>query len=249
LGGAALITPLHLYFIARSTHTARDRTIPLNEARAFCPTIIVNALSVLFLFAPTWREWSTYDAQRYISFFQLSPLMITVAVVFFSRPGTSSTVAETAIDPKNLNVDAPWILAAYYMTAVAASVAHLFTIGVALTGFAGPDVTLTRLFSPSPRMVFSAAPGSYTALQEGIHLFVQYDLMITGAACVVFVHCMLQKIPKKNGNPSWSPPERAAKELLYLAVGSAVLGPAGAGSFGLAVREKRLRAELKVKSH
>lgn len=47
----------------------------------------------------------------------------------------------------------------------------------------------------------------------------------------------------------WSNPERAAKELVYLAVGSAILGPAGAGSFGLAVREKRLRAQLKTKSH
>lgn len=242
-----MIAPIHLYFIARSKHTARDRTIPLNEARAFCPTIIVNALSLFFLFAPTWLEWSTHDQQKYTNLFQLSPLMITVAVVLFSRPGTSSTVQETPKDPKNPNVDAPWILAAYYMTAVAASIAHLCTVGVALTGSAGPDVTMSRLFSPSPRKVFSAPPGSYEALKEGVHLFVQYDLMITGAACLVFVHCMLQNIPKKNGNPTWTPPEKAGKELLYLAVGSAVLGPAGAGSFGLAVREKRLRAELEQK--
>lgn len=175
--------------------------------------------------------------------------MITVAVVLFSRPGTSSTVAETPIDPKHPNVDAPWILAAYYMTAIAASVAHMTTIFVALTGTAGPDVTMSRIFSPSPRLVSSAAPESYAALKEGVHLFVQYDLMITGAACLVFVHFMLQKISKKDGSPVWSNPERAAKELVYLAVGSAILGPAGAGSFGLAVREKRLRAQLKTKSH
>lgn len=174
--------------------------------------------------------------------------MIVVAVVLFSRPGTSSTVAETPKDPKNPNVDAPWVVASYYMTAVAASLAHLYTVGVALTGAAGPEVTISRLFSPSPRNVFSALPGSYEALKEGVHLFTQYDLMITGAACLVFVHCMLQSIPKKNGKPTWVGPEIANKELLYLAISSAVLGPAGAGSFGLAVREKRLRAELEGKN-
>jgi hypothetical protein len=220
----------------------------LNEARAFCPTIIVNALSTLFLFVPTWLNWSTHDHQGYISLFQLSPLFITVAVVLFSRPGTSTTVQETPKDPKKPNVDAPWVMAAYYMTALAASAAHLYIVITCLTGTAGFDVTISRLFSPSPRAVFSAAPGSYEALKEGIHLFMQYDLMITGAACVAFVHCMLQNIPKASGKPTWIFPGTAAKELLYLAVGSAVLGPAGAGSLGLAVREKRLRAELEVKA-
>ncbi|KAI1618123.1 hypothetical protein EDD37DRAFT_646937 [Exophiala viscosa] len=246
-GGAALIAPVHLYFIARSKHTARDRTIPLNEARGFCPTIVVNALTTLLLFAPTWLDWPTHTHQGYISLFQLGPLMMTVAIVLFTRPGTSATVPETPKDPKNPNVDAPWVLAAYYMTGIAASIAHLYVVVVALTGMRGSELTISRLFRPSPRKVFSALPGSHEALKEGLHLFVQYDNMIAGAACLVFVHYMLQNIPKKNGSPTWKGREKSNIEFLYLLVASAVLGPAGAGSFGLAVREKRLRAELEEK--
>ncbi|RMZ87499.1 hypothetical protein DV736_g5273, partial [Chaetothyriales sp. CBS 134916] len=243
-GGAAFIAPINFYFVTRSQKTARDRTIPLNEARAFCPTIIVNALLLLFLFAPTWLNWPAYDVQGYISLFQLTPLFFTVAVVLFSRPSTSSTVPETLKDENNPNVDVPWVLAAYYLSGVIASVAHLYTLFIAFSGTEGPEVAISRLFCPSPNRVFSALPGSYELLKEGLHLFVQYDNIIAGAACIVFVHYQLQNIPNKKGNPTWRGPEKSNPELLLLAAASAVLGPAGAGSFGLAVREKRLRAEL-----
>ena len=246
IAGAGLVIPLYLYLIARSRHTSRDRTIPLNEARAFCPTILVNTLLILLLFAPTWLDWSTYDRQSYIALYQLNPVMTCIAVVLFSRPGTSSTVHETPKDEKNPNIDAPWVVAAYYMTGIAASLAHLCTVSAALSCMVGSDVTIARVFRPSPRRVFSALPGSYEALHEGVHLFTQYDLLIAGASCLVWVHWMLQNIPKKNGKSNWVGPEKANKEFLYLAVGSAVLGPAGAGSLALAIREKRLRAELAI---
>jgi hypothetical protein len=219
----------------------------LNEARAFCPTITVNALTTLLVFAPTWLDYPVEARQGYIGLFQLSPLFITIAVVLFSRPGTSSTVQETPKDEKNPNVDAPWILAAYYLTGVAASLAHLYVLGVALTGAAGPEVTLTSIFRPSPGKVFSAPTGSYEQLKAGLHLFSQYDNMIAGAACLVFVHYLLQCIPKANGVMNWKAGEKAGGELLALLLGAAVLGPAGAGSFGLAIREQRLRAEIEPK--
>lgn len=171
-------------------------------------------------------------------------MLICFFVVLFSRPGTTPSIPETPKDPKNPNVDANWVVTAYNIMGVVSSATHLYTVFSVLTGAAGPDATFSRLFRPSPSAVSSAVPGSYEALKEGIHLFTQYDLIITGTAALVFVHYMLSTIPKSNGNPTWDGPLKANKELVYMALGSAVLGPAGAGSFGLAVREKRLRAEL-----
>ncbi|RMD42204.1 hypothetical protein DV735_g2935, partial [Chaetothyriales sp. CBS 134920] len=249
LGGVAFIAPLNFYLVARSQKAARDRTIPLNEARAFVPAILVNFLSTLLIFVPTVLNWPAHDVQGYIALFQLTPLFFTIAIVLFSRPGTSSTVAETPKDEKKPNVEVPWVLAAYYLSGTIASIAHLYTLFfVALNRGASPasspELTVSRLFRPSPSKVFSALPGSSELLREGLHLFVQYDNIVAGIAAIVFVHYQLQNIPNKKGGPTWRGPEKTNPELFLLLVASAVLGPAAAGSFALAVREKRLRAEL-----
>ena len=252
--GAAFVQPFYFYFITQSKAASRDPTIPLNEAIALSVTTLPTVLFPLFLFAPAWLEFSTWDHQGYIAIFQGTPFLI-VAICLISialmlpRHGLVSKK-----DAKNPNADRPWIVASFIMAGTIAAAVHIFTIVHSLNS-RDPDLTLTRLFIPSMGKVnsFSASAHNSTlastglspkgrVLLEGFHLFTQFDLIVIALSCIVFTHYLLSNLPKIGTKMISGKPRPAGMgELAYIALGTVVFGPGAAGSWALALRESRLR--------
>lgn len=252
--GAAFVQPIYFYFITQSKATSRDATIPLNEAIALFITTLPTVLFPLFLFAPAWLSYSTWDHHGYIAIFQGTPFLMLftclVSIAFMSpRYGLVSRK-----DTKNPNVDKPWIVASFVMAGTVAAAVHIYTVIGSLIS-TNPDMALRRLFIPSLGKVNSfsalsynstlastALPSEYHVLVEGYHLFTQFDWIIVALSCVVFTHCLLSNLA---GDGTKTFPQKISaverRELAYLALGAVVLGPGAAGSFALAIRESRLR--------
>ncbi|KAK8034604.1 hypothetical protein PG993_009599 [Apiospora rasikravindrae] len=247
--GAAFITPIYLYMIAQSRHTQRDPTIPLNETRGFPPTLVANALFPLILFWPGWRGWDTYDHHGYLAFYTVTPLLMVVVLVIFSRQGTTMTSFETPKDAAHPNEDMHWVAGSFYATGMLSALLHIFTVGTALSGgqtsgAAAQDLSLRRLIWPDPWKVTAAPPGSYQALLEGCHLFTQFDVLIAGAAIVIFARHMLAS----SSSPLARERDRGRRDTLWIVLGAILLGPAAAGSFALSIREGRLREPIEMDS-
>ncbi|KAK7224683.1 hypothetical protein V2G26_012686 [Clonostachys chloroleuca] len=240
IAGAAFITPIYFYLICSSGYTARDATIPLNEARGFPPTVVANALFPLLLFIPTWQNWPSHDHQGNIGLYHFTPMLMVVTVVLCSRPGTSLTVFESPKDKNAPHKDAPWVVASFLATGVISAAVHLYIIASALTLPSTSDVSLPRLFWPKPENVYTASHGSYEALLEGAHLFTQLDALVLSSACVIFTHHLLQ---------SATPPKSrdSMRDMWKNILGTVCLGPGAAGSFALAAREWRLRQLVDTK--
>jgi hypothetical protein len=232
--GAAFITPIYFYMICSSAYTARDASIPLNEARGFPPTVVANFLFPLLLFVPAWDSWSPQDHQGNIAFYHLTPMLMIVTVVLFSRPGTSLTVFETPKDKQAPNQDVPWVVGSFIATGIISAAVHLCILGMVLFASSTTDLTLSRIFWPSPEKVYTAPQGSYEALLEGAHLFTQLDALVVSTACVIFTNHLLQKAPPSKARDG-------AQDIWKNILGTICLGPGAAGSFALASREYRLR--------
>ncbi|GKT92698.1 hypothetical protein Ct61P_10548 [Colletotrichum tofieldiae] len=239
--GAAFVAPIYFYFLTQSRHTARDPTIPLNEARAFPITLVANAVFPLLMFTP---GGSDHERHGFIAQFSLTPVFMVLCIVFFSRPGTSFTSFATPKDEARPNADAPWIVASLCATGVLTAAQHLYTVAAAClapNGDAG-RLTWTRVFVPSASKVLSWPQGSQMALVEGAHLFTQLDWLITAVACVVFTHYLLRSSSNDRQEGS------GLVSLAAISLATAILGPGSAGSFALMVREKRLRARVQVRT-
>lgn len=237
--GAAFVTPIYFYLIARSRHTSRDATVPLNEARAFPVTLVVNALFPLVFFVD---GGSDYDRHGFIAMYNLTPIYMVLCIVVCSRPGTSVTRFESPKDDRSPNEDAPWVVASLCATGTLTAAQHLYTGALLLASAGDTGLSWTRVFVPSASRVFSSPHGSQTALVEGAHLFTQLDWWITAAACVVFTHHLLREAGSGN--------ERTSKgmSLFWISLAAFVLGPAAAGSFAMMIREKRLRTAVQAHS-
>jgi len=229
--------------ILQSEHTHRDATIPLNEARGLPPTVVANALFPLLMYVPKWFSWSSEDHQGYIALFSLTPVFMVVAVVLFSRPGTTLTRFETPKDRDIPNDDEPWTVASFYAIGVISAVVHVFVVGRAILGIGHCDIGVLGMFLPLPQKVSAAGFGSYAALQEGVHLFTQFDWWVTVVAVVVFTHQLLCK-----ASLHLDEKYQGTQDLLWIVVGCLVVGPGAAGSAVLVVREQRLRMLEELKS-
>ncbi|KDN67411.1 hypothetical protein CSUB01_11670 [Colletotrichum sublineola] len=226
----------------RHRHTARDATIPLNEARAFPLTLVANAVFPLLMFT---SGGSDHEKHGFIAQFSLTPVFMVLCIVFFSRPGTSLTTFATPKDKARPNADAPWIVASLCATGVLTAAQHLYTVAatsLALTSEDAGHLTWAQVFVPSASKVLSSPQSSQMALVEGALLFTQLDWLITAIACVVFTHCLLRS-SSNNGQEG-----SGLASLAAISLAAAILGPASAGSFALMVREKRLRAGVEVQT-
>ncbi|KAI0468803.1 hypothetical protein F4859DRAFT_523993 [Xylaria cf. heliscus] len=233
--GAAGVAPIYFYMISRSNHTSRDPTIPLNEARGFLPVVIANALFPFILVLPPWLGWSAYEHHGYLAAFNLTPLLMIVALVIFSRPGTTLTTFDTPKKADSPHEDKGWVTLAFGATGALAAIMHWTIVGGALfsqlTRVGGMSVT--RLIVPSPLKILEASAGSYDALVEGCHLFTQFDVLIVTLSIVVFTQYLLKKA---SGDK-----QEDLGQTIRLLLWSVALGPAAAGSFALLTREGYLR--------
>lgn len=247
--GAAFIQPLYFWLHTHTKDTIRDSTIPHNEAIALFFAALPSFLLPLFLFAPPWLNLSSYQHHGYIGLFLGSPFLIVVVcltAVGFLTPWHGLVSKK---DPKKPNIDKPWIVSTFILVGFLSAGIHLTCIGVSLFS-SNPDMSLSRVFLPSPSKMHAFTPSSdlnsslppaYHILYEGYDLFTQLDYLIVSAACVVFAHWMLH-------NRGGDAPEIGAimtdielRDLLLHALGALLVGPAAVGSFAFAVREEKIR--------
>ncbi|KAL4982227.1 hypothetical protein BDW68DRAFT_182751 [Aspergillus falconensis] len=238
--GAAVVQPLYFYSICRSEATARDPTVPLNEAIAlFATTVPTMLLFPLFLFAPSWLGWDTWTHHGSIAGFLGSPFLMVIICLLcialqYPRHGLVASK-----NPRAPNEDRRWIVASFLFTAAVSAAVHLFIVFSALA-VPGRDASLTRLFWPTPGKVGSPVdtgslqPRAYLTLLEGYHLFSQFDWIVVSLACVFYVHLLLGKVDGRTAE--WW-------RLAWLLLGSVVIGPGAVGSLALTVRESRLRED------
>lgn len=259
--GAAFIQPLYFWLHTRTKAIIRDPTVPHNEAIALFFAALPSFLLPLFLFVPPYLGMSTYDHHGYIGAFLGSPFLIVVAclsVVGLLIPW-HGVVAKK--DAKKPNVDRPWIVATFVLTGVLSAAVHLACIYTSLTS-SSPDMSLSRVYLPSPSKMHSFAsdpvvlglasdgtnttvvshlPAAYHTLYEGYHLFTQLDYAVVTAACVVFAHWMLHNRGGEKVVPGTTMNSKEIRDFVLLMLGSLVVGPAAAGSFAFAAREKKIR--------
>lgn len=188
-----------------------------------------------------------------------------------SPAGRHLTRSRTETEPK-IHLDQPWLVWSYILAGVVSGAAHLFTVITALKTRI-PDATLSRLFIPTWKRLETAntLPLSWTGqggnarvalnafswgtegkeaeVLEQFHLFSQFDWIVVSLACVVFTYLLLSQARERKsargiGNTMVSIRSDVEKrDLCILLVGSVLLGPGAAGSFGLAVREAKLRQQ------
>lgn len=254
--GAALLQPFYFYFLTQSKTTTRDPTIPLNEAIALFIITLPTVLFPLFLFAPTWLNYSTWQHQGYIAIFQAASFLMAIIclgriALMLPRHGLVSKKKA-----QNPNVDRPWIVASLIMAAIIAATVLAFTVIGSLRS-TNPVTSLACLFIPSPSKVdyiprrhtnatlaSTTLPPKYQVLLEAYLLFTQIDWIVVVVSSVVFTHYLLSNSVRGTTKSSLQQNHAVeTRELACHALGSVVLGPGAAGSFALAARARRLREQ------
>ena len=200
-------------------------------------------------------------------------LAITLSInmrILGSLAGRFLTGSSAENDPQR-HPDQPWLVGSYILAGVVSGTVHLFTVITALKT-RNPDATLSRLFVPTWERLATAntlplswiRQGSNTSainsdgigtankiaeVLEQFHLFSQFDWIVVSLACIVFTYLLLSRArgikPARRDlntlHPRMSDVEK--RDLGLLLLGTIVLGPGAAGSFGLAVRESKLRQQ------
>ena len=196
----------------------------------------------LFLFSPSWLGWDTWSHHGSIARFLGSPFLMVIICLLCIAIQYPRHGLVAAKNPRAPNEDRIWIVASFLFTAAVSTAVHLFIVFNALT-VPGHDASLARLFWPTPGKVSnpvgtgSLQPRAYLTLLEGYHLFSQFDWIVVSLACVLYAHLLLGKADGRT--TEW-------RRLVWLFLGSVVIGPGAVGSMALAVREYRLR-EVGVK--
>jgi hypothetical protein len=154
---------------------------------------------------------------------------------------------------------------------MASGAVHLFTMITGFKT-RDPDATLSRLLIPTWKRLETAntLPLSWTGqgvntsialnmstaqrdktaeVLEQFHLFSQFDWIVVSLACVVFAYLLLSRA-RRSRSVGGSIDTLISKmsdvenrDLGLLLAGAVLLGPGAAGSFGLAVRETKLRQQ------
>ncbi|EXM34311.1 hypothetical protein RAB80_011360 [Fusarium oxysporum f. sp. vasinfectum] len=238
--GAAIVLPLYMYLLCRSKACLRDSSVPLHDAVAMPVTAVVMLLQPLLIFAPAWLGFDGSETHHgLIALFQVTPIFV---LGFYL--GLLSILPRGPVTPTSSKEAKRWIVASLTLAGTVASAVHIYTVIGALRTH-DSDASLTRLFVPAwgftdPCTILRTTEGrsgEYAALLENLHLFSQWDWTVVCLATVASVHLFLCRRDGLKVDKSTSPHE--VQELVYLAVATAVLGPGGAGSFALAIREAR----------
>ncbi|KAF4958439.1 hypothetical protein FGADI_2361 [Fusarium gaditjirri] len=239
--GAAIVLPLYMYLLCRSNARLRDSSVPLHDAVAIPVTATVMLLQPLLIFAPAWLGFDGSEAHHgLIALFQVAPILVLgfyLALV--------SVLPQGPVTLTSSKEGKRWIVAALVLAGTVASAVHIYTVIGALRTHDG-HASLTRLFAPAwgftdPDTILKTSEGrsgEYAALLENLHLFSQWDWIVVCLATIASVHLFLSRRDGLKMDKSTSPQE--VQELFYLAAATAVLGPRGAGSFALAIREDRI---------
>ncbi|EFR04325.1 hypothetical protein MGYG_07332 [Nannizzia gypsea CBS 118893] len=267
--GAALILPHYLYCLLQSKATRRDAAIPKHEAISLFITTFAMISFPLLLFAPVLLDYSSKDHHGFIALFHATPFLATL---FFSAiagiiqrltPSDTGDGLNPSKQKQNHNVDEPWIVSSFVLVGTAAAIVHVLTMVVALRANSS-DATIQRLFVPSFSSLRKAntlpsawtssyrgivtgkashagtgLPAKYEEILEQFHLFTQFDWIVISLSCIVFSYLLL---PDASASGTDTP--REEKALLYLTLGSLLIGPGAAGSFALALRESKLREQV-----
>ncbi|KAF4990929.1 hypothetical protein FGRMN_8167 [Fusarium graminum] len=242
VNGAAIILPLYMYFLCRSKGWLRDPSISPHEAAALPVTTLVILLQPLLLFVPAWIGASSSEIHHVcIAVFQIAPfavlgIFLSLASMF---PRATSASSGSCRDSKR------WVVASLILCGTVASFVHMFTVVGALRT-TDSDASFTRIFVPAwgfsdPMKELGAGGGpsvEYAALLENFHLFSQWDWIILTLASVLYAHLLLSRRQGLKLNMHMSSHE--AQELAYLGAATIILGPGGAVSFALAIREGRI---------
>ncbi|KAI1126926.1 hypothetical protein F5Y10DRAFT_202617 [Nemania abortiva] len=251
--GAAFLQPLYFWLHTRTKAVVRDPTVPYNESIALFVAVLPSFLSPLLLFLPTWFGLDTFQHHGYIGLFLASPFLIVfscLTIVGLLAPWYDLVSKK---DPKNPNADKPWIVATFVLISVLSAIVHLGCIGVSLSS-TGRELSLSRVYLPSPGKMHSFAtgissnvtlashlPAAYHVLFEGYHLFTQLDYAVVSVACVVFTHWMLHNRGGDRVKAGMTMSAVELRDLLLIVLGTLTIGPGAAGSLALAAREGKLR--------
>nr|ART35004.1 hypothetical protein [Fusarium bulbicola] len=239
--GAAIVLPLYMFLLCRSKARLRDPSVPLYDAVAMPVTAVVILLQPLLIFVPAWLGFDGSEAHHgVIALFQVTPILV---LGFYLS--LVSILPLGPVTPASCKEAKRWIVASLILAGIVASAVHIYTVIGALRTH-DSDASLTRLFVPAwgftdPGTILKTTEGKsgeYAALLENLHLFSQWDWIVVCLSTVVSVHLLLSRRDGLKVDMSTSPLE--VQELVYLAISTVILGPGGAGSFTLAVREARI---------
>ncbi|KAF5688683.1 Zn 2cys6 transcription factor [Fusarium denticulatum] len=239
--GAAIVLPLYMFLLCHSKARLRDSSVPLYDSVAMPVTAVVILLQPLLIFAPAWLGFDGNETHHgLIAIFQLAPILV---LSFYL--GLVSILPQGPATPTSCKEAKRWIVASLILAGTVASAVHIYTMIGALRTH-DSDASFTRLFVPvwgftDPGTILKSTEGKseeYAALLENLHLFSQWDWIVVCLTTVVAVHSFLSRRDGLKVDKSTSPHE--VQELVYLAISTAVLGPGGAGSFALAIREARI---------
>nr|D2E9W6.1 RecName: Full=Terpene cyclase DEP1; AltName: Full=Depudecin biosynthesis cluster protein 1 [Alternaria brassicicola]ACZ57550.1 hypothetical protein [Alternaria brassicicola] len=244
--GAAIVLPLYLYLVCCSKARLRDASVPKHEATALLVSTVVILLQPLLIFVPAWAgRGGSHLHHGCIALFQVAPIGVSVFHL-----GLASILPREASDssPSSRKDSKKCIVASLVLAGTVAAAVHSYTVVGALITRDG-QASLTRLFVPAHGfsdpievpLQPSGLPAEYMALVENLHLFSQWDWIVVALTSVLYSHLLLSLrdgAVRAKANHWVSPVE--AQELVYLTVATIILGPGGAASFALAIRESRI---------
>lgn len=243
--GVATLLPIYCHIELehrRGTTKVEEETyrMSLSKAKALLPALFIGLAYpyCLMLFPPTGTTVSQH--QSWITLYQFSPFFVYAAVQTFGAVWRSQTDNDADSD-----ADAPFVKAAYLISAAWSAVAYVSALGIVLTS-SDPAFSVWKLFVPSLASIRNASPDTH--IREGSYLFMQLDYLIVAAACVLYAAKTVERmcIDVSAGNTIVPAGRRtgAFGAAAMLTGGLCVLlGPGAMGSLVLYIREGWLRKE------
>jgi hypothetical protein len=238
--------PLYLYAVCRSKARLRDASVPRHEATALLASTVAILLQPLLIFVPTWTgNDGNYLHHGCIALFQVAPIGV---LVFHICLASILPTAASNTSPSSRKDYKKYIVASLVLAGTVAAAVHSYTVFGALITRDGQS-SLTRLFVPArgfsdpikAPLQLTGLPAEYMALVENLHLFSQWDWIVVALTSILYSHLLLSLrdgVVEAKARQWTSISEN--QELIYLTIATVILGPGGAGSFALAIREARI---------
>ncbi|KAL8727152.1 MAG: hypothetical protein Q9166_006248 [cf. Caloplaca sp. 2 TL-2023] len=186
--GAAFILPLYAYFNTPSTTgnpTAKTAKIPLHQARALLPTLIISSfLPAIVMFLSPILTTTITQHQTLIALFQFTPVATVTMQWLLASAIAKSSSGEAEEDLQKAERSNPRLQGSLLLSLIFSASIHLYCILTSILKF-----SFAGVYIPSPSSVH---PNTDNAIAQGAKLFMQCDNIIICLTCTLWVSLMLQ---------------------------------------------------------
>ncbi|KAI0538853.1 hypothetical protein GGR58DRAFT_279784 [Xylaria digitata] len=231
LGGAISLPLYYAYHILWIDGAEILRVRDQDAAQALPFSFLLGAvLPAILGCAPTWNgpdSRSPEVHQKYLAFFQVDPLWVTLIQTLLSKLFRRLRYSEGGNPTQAPKTAHRWTRASYLLAAASSAIGHVYTAARIYTS-TEEGTNLARMRIPYP--LEGPTGGLPDIIARGPFLYLQFDIPIFELASMVWVFLLLSRMPNR--------PRRSDLTLaLTMLIGYVTVGAGATVSLALYVRE------------